>query len=152
MRGRLSARDAERRRTRFRLLGFTLLFVFAAALIWGRCVLSEERQSETLAEAASALDSALGGEEASWALAEKRYAKASRASILDPYPLWVVEIIAAWRSERVASSEPKLSAILTRVRAREYAQARRLAETLDPSKAREFLLRLIDELTRVKGL
>ena len=150
MRGRLSAQDAERRRTRFRLLGFSLLLLFAAALVWGRCVLSEARQTETLAEAASALDSALKGHEASWADAEEAYARASRSAILDPYPLWVVELIAAWRASRPASSTQALQDVLVLIRARDYRGAAQKGAQLEASKMKEYVLRLVSELSAMK--
>ena len=97
----------------FRLLGAAVLLVFAGGLVWGRCVLSEDRHAEALSSGASSLDAALGGDETAWGRAETAYGQAARASLLDAYPLWVLELIRAWRGEGSVVDSNPLSAVLT---------------------------------------
>jgi len=128
----------------------TVLFVFAAGLIYGRCVASESRHEASLHLAAQALEQAISGDEAAWEEAEAAYGKASRASLLDPYPLWVLEVITAWRKDQPMGSDPAVLEILRAIRAGDYVQARRGVDALPPSKGQEFIDRLVSDLGDAK--
>lgn len=130
----------------FRLLGAAVLLIFAAGLVWGRCVLSEGRHAEALSAGASALDAALGGDETAWERAEAAYGQAARASLLDAYPLWVLELIRVWRGERSAVDFGPLSAVLEAIQARDYTAAALAAARLVEPTAREYAGRLVGDL------
>ncbi len=130
----------------FRLLGAAVLLVFAGGLVWGRCVLSEDRHAEALSSGASSLDAALGGDETAWGRAETAYGQAARASLLDAYPLWVLELIRAWRGEGSVVDSNPLSAVLEATRVRDYAAAALAASQLVEPTAREYAERLVGDL------
>jgi hypothetical protein len=124
----------------------TVLFLFASGLIYGRCVLSESRHTEALNLAAEALDYALKGHEEGWGQAEDAYGRSARASLLDPYPLWVLEVIAAWRREQTMGSDPRVLEILAALREGDYSRAQAAAQGLTPSKGQELVDRLVTDL------
>jgi len=128
----------------------TVLFVFAAGLIYGRCVVSESRHEASLNLAAQALERAISGQDVAWGQAEAAYGKASRASLLDPYPLWVLEVITAWRQDQDMGSDPAVLEILKAIRAGDYVQARRGVDDLPPSKGQELIDRLVSDLDAAK--
>jgi hypothetical protein len=130
----------------FRLSGMTMLFLFASGLIYGRCVLSESRHAESLRVAAEAMDQAVTGDLSAWERAETAYGRAARASLLDSYPLWVLEVLTAWRTERSMASDPTLLQVLRSLRAGHYAKAQDDAAALPPSKGQEFVQRLVSDL------
>ena len=114
--------------------------------MWGRCVLGESRQAEALTKAALALDRVLAGEHDDWEGAERAYGRAARASLLDAYPLWVVEVIASWRASVAGPSDTATQAVLSLVRARAYGQALQAARALEPSRGRDYLIRFVGDL------
>ena len=130
----------------FRLIGMTIVFLLAFALIYGRCVMSESRHAESLRVAAEAMDQAVTGDASAWERAETAYGRAARTSLLDPYPLWVLEVLTAWRTERSMASERNLLQVLGSLRAGHYAQAQNAGEALPPSKGKEFVQRLVSDL------
>ncbi|MDP6943077.1 MAG: hypothetical protein QF464_02915 [Myxococcota bacterium] len=127
-------------------MGITVLFVFVGGLVWGRCVLSEGRQAETLHIGATALDQALSGDDTAWPRAEKAYGHAARGSLLDAYPLWVLELIRAWRLGEPAGGPGPLGTVLEAVRTGDHQGARSGLAKLAEPKARELAERLLDDL------
>ena len=122
------------------------MFLFATGLVWGRCVLSDSRHAEALSAAAQALDDALRGQEGGWERAEGAYGRAARASLLDAFPLWVVEVIGAWRRGESASTEAETALLLTQIRERDYRGALSAARALEASKRRDYIVRLATDL------
>jgi len=126
-----------------------VILLLAGGLIWGRCVLSADRQAETLATAAVALDAALGGDAAAWSRAEDAYGRAARGSLLDAYPLWVLELIRAWRAPAAEPVDGPLQPFLAAVRSREYGRAAGHTAGLEEPRARELAERLVADLRSV---
>lgn len=124
----------------------TVLFLFASGLIYGRCVVSESRHTEALTRAADALDAAIIGADDAWERAELAYGQAARASLLEPYPLWVLEVITAWRQDQALGSDPAVVEVLKALRRADYARAQSASEALTPSKGQELVARLVSDL------
>ena len=130
-----------------RLLGVSVVLLLAGGIVWGRCVLSEDRQTEALAKAAAALDHALvSGDTDAWQAAEAAYGRAARGSLLDSYPLWVLELIRAWRAPVTTVDPGPLADFLAAVRARAHNEAATQAANLEPPKARQLAERLVNDL------
>ena len=110
--------------------------LLAAGILWGRCVVSVERQAEALATAAIALDAALAGDGSAWERAEGAYGYAARGALLDSYPLWVLEIIRHWRQPTVTTRTDELAPFLRAVRERDYQTAEVHASGLEVPRAR----------------
>ncbi len=128
-----------------------VLLLLAGGLVWGRCVLSEDRQAEKLAVAATALDAALGGDEAAWPRAEDAYGRAARGSLFDSYPLWVLEQVHVWRDPGDLAATGPLQLFLTAVRSRDYERAAEHAAALEEGRAREIAERLVAELRAARA-
>ena len=146
--GRLSADEADRRRRLHRFIGLCVVVALAVATLWGRCVVSVERQHLALHVAAVSLDQALGNpSEAAWDEAESRYAKATRGGIFERYPLWTLEMVHRWRTDGPSSGPDDVRVALEAIRRRAYAQALKSARLVEDEDARELVTRLATDLT-----
>lgn len=109
--------------------------------------MSDERQGDALSVAASALDQALSGDQEAWPRAEAAYGRAARASLLDNFPLWVLELMRAWKAGASPSDDPTIAQALAVLGQGDYRGAQAAAERLEDTTAKEFVLRLIADLT-----
>ncbi|MGB0590910.1 MAG: hypothetical protein ACPGU1_14610 [Myxococcota bacterium] len=99
-----------------------------------------------MTRAADALDAAINGEDEAWERAELAYGQAARASLLEPYPLWVLEVITAWRQDQGLGHDPAVVEVLQALRSADYPRAQSVSEALTPSKGQELVARLVSDL------
>jgi len=124
----------------------TVVLCLAGGLVWGRCVLGEERHAALLQSGAVALDRALAGDGDAWAEVEQTYGRAARSSLLDSYPLWVLELAFAWRKGDAPRAEGPMGKVLARLRARDYAGAEAESAALEEASGRDMVARLVGDL------
>ena len=145
-RGRRSAAAAARRRRGSRALGLTVILVLGALAVYGRCHLAVEREQAALTRGSGALLRALGGEAAAWEEAEDAFGDAARASVWDPYGLFVLEVTQQLRRGQVAFGDAHLQPIIEAIGRLDLDGAAAGAADMPDSTARVWATRLTADL------
>ncbi len=149
--GRLPADQAGRRRRLSRLVGGLILLTFVALLGWGRFYLAADREAATLERGARALAAALAGDAAAWAEVDAAYGVAARASVLDGYPLFVLELSRTLRRGEAAGDTAEVRATTAALLARDFESAWSLAASVGDERGRQWLQRLAAHLRAVEA-
>jgi len=95
----------------------------ALGIVVGRCKLSEASLDGQLDRGLDALVRAIGGERAAYPEAEKAFARAAGASVVDRYPLFLLELTRAIADGRAPIADPDVRPVIVALAAGDFARA-----------------------------
>ncbi|MGM0575519.1 MAG: hypothetical protein ACQEXJ_07290 [Myxococcota bacterium] len=126
----------------------TVLLALVAGFAGARLWLGADRQEMALARGAEALHRALHGDEEAWDEAREAYRRAARDTLVDPYPLFALEITRELRSGEPEAATGSATAVLLALVEGRLEAARTRLEEVEPGRGRDLLERLLDDLLR----
>ncbi len=143
--------QARRLRRLHRLLGVAVLLALAVGLVWVRFGRATDAKGAALRQGAVALERALTAE-ADWAPAEALFARAARASVFDPYPVFALELTQQLRQGRLDLRDPALEPVARAMAAGDLAGARRALQAVPESApGRAWFHRLLDDMAAARA-
>lgn len=142
----LSPAQARRRRRLTTLIGLTVLLILIALGVWARFEQLSGGDERLSHQGAKALQRALLGEREAFSEAEAAFSQASRAVVVDAYPVFALELTQQLRRGDVKVSAPELQVVIEHLK---HGRIQRSADALSalPNPGRfRWLKRLLEDM------
>ena len=129
-----------------RVVGVCVLALLTAGIFGIRHCDSGAPQASALREGATALWRALGGDVAAYDTAERAFAKASQAVVVDVFPTYALEVTRRLRDSRPDVLEPALMPTIAQLKQQNMTGARHALAAATDSPAYALTNRLLNAL------
>jgi len=147
--GALSARERERAQRLRRGLGATLILAVAALVLVARCGVGARHEASTLERGLDLLFTGLRGHPTCLVAAEERFAAGAGSALIDPYPVFLIEVTHRFAERRFDDATPAVRAVFDALLRLDLDLAGTLLAAVPPELAgRHELARLVADLSR----